>query len=157
MLVLGDMEHEGRKEGVATYNELKKVEAQMKSSVDDNQWLQGRVAMLEQELEKVHASKDNFLWRVKELEAQNIKFEASKSVLWTEVVESFRASKQYTKKLSVKSVAKIQDTYVVAEKYLKKHPNGGFDGFVEVFMAAEEQKLQEPKDSAPSGTDKPVV
>lgn len=52
-------------------------------------------------------------------------------------MQMFRNSKEYATKLGAKAAAKIHDTYLAVEKYLRERPEGGFDDFVEFFLAEE--------------------
>lgn len=54
----------------------------------------------------------------------------SKDAVRAEAVETFRSSQEYVTEVGSKAAAKIHDTYLVAEKYLKDHPDGDFDDFI---------------------------
>lgn len=46
-----------------------------------------------------------------------------------------------SRELANKAAEKIQGTYFVADDYLRAHPDGNFDGFIDVYLEAEAQKL----------------
>lgn len=56
MLVLGDRKHRARYEGFQACEELKKVEAESRAVLNENQGLKNRVSQLEKELAKSRAA-----------------------------------------------------------------------------------------------------
>lgn len=107
MLILGDREHEGRKEEVEAYNELNEVKAKLKSSLEENGKLKEKVAPLEQEVAKARAIEDSTLRRANELEWVVADFENSKIVIRADAMDVFRTNEEYTVELKSKAASKI--------------------------------------------------
>lgn len=147
MLILGDREHQGRKEGVEAYVELNKVEDEARAAAAENVALKALVEKLEQEVSDSRAAEAKAETRVAELVKEVEGFEAAREALRLEAVDVFRLSSEYAGEVGAKAAANIHDSYVVAEKHLKERPDGDFDGFIEVFLAAEEEKARDPQDT----------
>lgn len=148
MLVLGDREHQARLVGIEAYSELKRIEGEVRLAEEENAASTSRVAQLEQELARSQTSEDIALTRVRKFEATAANLENVRASLQAEAVEMFRGSAKYATELGTKAAEKIHETYVVAEKYLKEQSDGDFDGFIEVFLIAEEEKARASRDTA---------
>lgn len=144
MVVPGDREHQ-----------VRKVEAEARAAAEENAALKARVERLEQELSEARCAEEKALVQVGELTRKVKGFEASREALKLEAVDAFRSSTEYAEEVGAKAAAKIHDTYVVAEKFLKEQPDGGFDGFIEVFLAAEEERARGSLANAEAGAADP--
>lgn len=139
MLVLSDREHQARIEGTEAYAELKRIEVKSRAALDENKGLRDQICQLEQELAKSRASEGSVLQRVGELEGAVAEFEMSKVGIRAEVVNEFRRSQKYVDEVGLNVASKIHDTYLAVEKYFKDRLDGGFDDFVDFFLAEEEK------------------
>lgn len=71
-----------------------------------------------------------------------MEFGSLKTKIETKAIEGFRKLDAYDVELDEKAAAKIQETHLVAQSYLRESPDGNFDGFVKLFLAGEEKTLR---------------